>query len=269
MAGPGQLAPGVRATGARGVRLLAVALCFAALAGCVGYGDVTGSISGATPSSPDALKAYSDEWGHKWEADHSDKAAAIHYAQALRAQTRFAQAVAVLETAAIKSPTDLDVLAAYGKALADNGQFEEADQVLSRAHTPEHPSWSVLSAQGSIADQMGNHARARDLYQAALKINPGEPAIQSNLGLSYALDKNLSLAESTLREAVANPRADARIRQNLALVLALQGKFPEAEEVSRHDLAPADAAANVAAIRQMIAQSNTWRDIAKLKHAKG
>jgi len=82
----------------------------------------------------------------------------------------------------------------------------------------------------------------------------------SNLGLSYALSKQLPQAEETLRDAANNPKADMRVRQNLALVLALEGKFGEAEDWSRRDLAPIDAAANVASIRKMIAQSNTWRD---------
>ncbi len=82
----------------------------------------------------------------------------------------------------------------------------------------------------------------------------------SNLGLSYALNKQLPQAEETLRDSANNPKADMRIRQNLALVLALEGKFGEAENWSRRDLAPIDAAANVASIRKMIAQSNTWRD---------
>ena len=140
----------------------------------------------------------------------------------------------------------------------------EAADVLSHAHTPDHPNWSILSAQGVVADQMGDHAAAQGYYQAALKIVPGEPSVLSNLGLSYALDKQLDLAEQTMRQAVASPRADARVRQNLALVLALEGKFAEADDLEKHDLSPADAAANVAQIRQMIAQSNTWRDIQKL-----
>jgi hypothetical protein len=52
-----------------------------------------------------------------------------------------------------------------------------------------------------------------------------------------------------------------RIRQNLVLVLALEGKFGEAENWSRRDLVPIDVAANVASIRKMIAQSNTWCDL--------
>lgn len=159
------------------------------------------------------------------------------------------------------APNDLEVLGAYGKALADAGRFDEASEVLARSHTPERPNWSILSAQGSVADQMGDHAAAQELYGAALKIAPDEPSVLSNLGLSYALSKNLPEAEAVLQKAAANPRADVRVRQNLALVQALEGKFKEAEATGQKDLPPAEAAANVTSIRRMIAQSNTWRDL--------
>ena len=103
---------------------------------------------------------------------------------------------------------------------------------------------------------------------AALKIAPGEPSILSNLGLSYALSRDLPRAEAILREASEDRRADQRVRQNHALVLSLQGKFDEAERVSRRDLSPEDAKANIATIRQMIAESDTWSRIQQ-KPAKG
>jgi Tfp pilus assembly protein PilF len=157
----------------------------------------------------------------------------------------------------------MEILGAYGKALADAGRLSEAAEVLKQAHTPDRPNWSILSAQGSVADQMGDHRAAQGFYREALKINPGEPSVLSNLGLSLALSKRLDEAEETLRQASAHPRADQRVRQNLALVLALQGKFTEAEMISARDVSPEQAAANVATIRQMISQSNAWREIQK------
>jgi hypothetical protein len=59
------------------------------------------------------------------------------------------------------------------------------------------------------------------------------------------------------------------VRQNLSMVLALEGKFDSAEEVSRRDLSPKDAAANVTAIRRMTAQSNTWKQIQALDSKPG
>ncbi len=60
-------------------------------------------------------------------------------------------------------------------------------------------------------------------------------------------------AEATLRQASANPHADVRVRNNLALVLSLEGKYAQAEDVSRQDMSDDAARANVKAIRQMIA----------------
>ena len=248
------------------VSIIALSLALGlGLGGCnrPSLSDVTGSIGGSDslPNTNAGMRRYAEEWGRRYDSNRTDKRIAMNYARALRALTQHTQAVAVLRGLAITHPHDMEVLGAYGKALADDGKLQEAAKVLQNAHTPERPNWSILSAQGSVADQLGDHERAREYYNSALKIRPNDPAVLSNLGLSYALSRNLPTAETTLREAVAQPAADMRMRQNLALVLALQGKFGEAEEVSRRDLAPADAASNVAEIRRMISQSNTWSAI--------
>ncbi len=233
--------------------------------GCASNHDVTGSIGpkSALPTSSQELQASSVDLGRRYDADPANRNNALDYARVLRALDRNAQAVAVLENIAIKKPFDREVLAAYGKALADVGRAREAGAVLARAHTPDAPDWSILSAQGSVADQLGDHQAAQDYYAAALKIAPGNPNVLSNLGLSYALNKQLPLAEQTLRGAADAPGASMRVRQNLALVLALQGKFKDAQAVAARDLPPADAAASVASIRGMIAQSSTWHGVQK------
>jgi Flp pilus assembly protein TadD len=252
---------------ARPLLLSAVALAaLLGLSACnkTSLGDITGSIgasSATLPTDETALRQFAEEWGRRYDRNPKDRTTAITYAKALHALDQNAQAVAVMQGLAIQYPEDMKVLGAYGKALADAGRLKQAAEVLQKAHTPERPDWSVLSTQGSIADQLGDHEGARGYYEAALKIRPNDASVLSNLGLSYALARNLPQAEETLRLAASQPAADMRVRQNLALVLALQGKFSEAEEWSRRDLPPADAAQNVASIRQMISQSNTWRDI--------
>ena len=119
----------------------------------------------------------------------------MRYAQALRKTGQRAQAVAILEKASIESPHNKAVLGAYGRALADAGNYDQALQVLDRAHTPDQPDWHILSAQGAVLDQMGRHSEAQRYYLTALKIAPDEPSVLSNLGLSYALSKNLAEAE--------------------------------------------------------------------------
>jgi Flp pilus assembly protein TadD len=234
------------------------------LGGCRSTDDVTGSInapSSALPTSDQASRASADNLGKRYDDDPGGKAVSINYARALRVLGRYSQAVAVMQSAAVKAPKDMEILGAYGKALADAGQLQQAADVLSRSYTPEEPNWSSMSTQGSVADQIGDHAAAQKFYHDALQLAPNRPEILSNLGLSYALSKRLPEAEQTLRQAAAQPAADRRVRDNLALVLALQGKFGEAQQVNEHDMSPDAAAANVAAVRQMIAQSNSWREI--------
>jgi Flp pilus assembly protein TadD len=247
------------------VALLALSSLLA-LAGCksVGLDDVTGSIAvPAAPASasPEEVQKFSESLGQRYEAHPDDKALGLAYARSLRARELNEQAAAVLQQLAIRTPRDRDVLAAYGKALADAGQLRQAQGVLEQADTPDNPNWSVVSTRASIADRLGDHAAAQSQYETALKLAPGEPSVLSNLGLSYALSRDLFRAEQALNQAAASPRADSRIRQNLALVLVLQGKTAEAEQISARDLPPAEAKENVAALRKMIAQSDTWRDI--------
>ena len=252
--------------GANRARGLAAALALAAaLGGCVtDTTDQTGAIALAAaplPQGQAALRDYAATWGRKHDADPGDVTAVVNYARALRALTQFAQATAVLEGAVAKHPTELPLLAAYGKALADAGRPREAMDVLARAHTPDKPDWTVLSAQGAVADQLGDHPGAVNYYEAALKLRPGEPTVLSNLGLSYALAKDLARAEDIMKLAAADPRADMRVRQNFALVLSLEGKFKQAEGVAATDLSPGDAAASVDAIRQTIASDARWRGV--------
>ena len=251
---------------------LAIGLASLALAGCQGrggLGDVTGSIgrSAAQPRTAADWHAESERWSKRYEANPKDRDAAFNYARALRALDQNAQTLAILQSAVLTHSNDRELLGAYGRSLADNGRLKEADEVLSRAHSPERPDWRILSAQGTVADQLGEHARAQQIYQAALKIAPGEATVLSNLGLSLALSKQLPEAERVLREASASGKSDSRVRQNLVLVLGLQGRFAEAEALARQDQSPAEAAATIAYLKRSVSQPNSW-DMLKTGAAK-
>jgi Flp pilus assembly protein TadD len=201
----------------------------------------------------------------RYRAKPDDPATALAYAQALRGSGQRAQAVSVLQQASFKHPHNTALLGAYGRALSDVGNFEQALEVLARAHTPEQPDWRILSAQGAVLDQLGRHDEAQRYYSSALKIKPDDPGVLSNLGLSYALAKDLKNAEATLRRATAGGGTDARVRQNLALVVGLQGRFEEAESIARADLPSNEAAANVAYLRQMLTQQGDLKTPPRLR----
>lgn len=250
-------------------RLLAsaavTAILAASLGGCQTMSDITGSITSkkaeASPnpgSDPDPRRAV-DAYGERYRANPKDADAALRYGHALRATGQRAQAVAVFEQATIAHSGNKALLAGYGRALADNGNFQRAFDVLAKAHSPDNPDWRIMSVQGTALDQLGRHDDARRYYAGALQIAPEEPSVLSNLGLSYVLSKDLPKAEEILRRAYGSARADARVRQNLGLVVGLQGRFAEAESIVKADLPAEEAAANVAYLQQMLARKDNPR----------
>jgi Flp pilus assembly protein TadD len=251
-------------------RLLAsaavTAILAAGLGGCQTMSDVTGSITTKAEASPnpnpnseaDARRSV-DVYGERYRADPKNADAALAYGQALRATGQRPQAVAVLEQATIAHPGNKALLAGYGRALADNGNFQQAFDVLTRAHSPDNPDWRILSVQGTALDQLGRHDEARRYYASALKISPDEPSVLSNLGISYVLSRDLPKAEEVLRQAYASTRADGRVRQNLGLVVGLQGRFAEAETIVKADLPAEEAAANVVYLKEMLSRKDNPR----------
>jgi Flp pilus assembly protein TadD len=233
------------------------------LAGCQtsAPSDITGSLGDNVEANRPAADPRRDlETAHdRFKANPKDAEAALQYAGTLRATGQRAQAVAVLEQITLAQPGNKALLAGYGRALADNGNFQQAFEVLGRAHSPDDPDWRILSAQGAVLDQLERHEEARQYYASALKIVPDEPSVLSNLGLSYVLSKDLPMAEETLRRAHGRDPKDARIRANLALAVGLQGRASEAEGIAKADLPPAEAAANVAALKRLLARKDNAR----------
>ncbi len=251
------------ATGRRvGIAALAV-VAAVALAGCAGKDRMsTGSVERqSSPLSGGALAANTDALGRAYARDPKNVGTAMRYAEALQISGRADQALAVMRKLAIDFPKERQVLAGYGKALAAAGELEPALDAVRRAQTPEYPDWKLVSAEAAILDQLGKQDEARRLYGRALEMKPGEPSVLSNLGMSHLLAGDVKKAETYLRQASQAPGADSRVRQNLALVVGLQGRFKEAEEIAASEMSPAQAQANVAYLRSMLAQQNTWSQL--------
>jgi len=222
--------------------------------------EPTGALgaAGAAGAGMDGRRS-ADTWGERYRANPSDPDAAIHYARVLRKNGQRPQAVAVLEQAALQNPNHRGVLDAFGRALADDGHYTQAVDVLDRAQAPGQPDWRILSVQGAALDQVGRHEEAQRYYGTALRLAPDEPSVLSNLGLSYALSKDLVRAETTLRRAAGQPHVDPRVRKNLALVVGLQGRGSEADGIAASALPPDEGAPQVAHLRQMLALQNGWK----------
>jgi Flp pilus assembly protein TadD len=194
----------------------------------------------------------------RYKSNPKDKGVAIHYAAALRAVGQSQQAVSVLEISVGYHPKDVDIAVAYAKALTADGRFEQSLQVLDNVIRPEAPDWNALLVKGATLDQMGRNQEARALYGQALVYAPGEASIEANMGLSYAMTNDLVSAERHLRRAVQMRGSTSRIRQNLALVVGLQGRFGEAKALYAAELPPEQVESNMAYVRALLTQQNRW-----------
>ncbi|MBO0345695.1 tetratricopeptide repeat protein [Roseibium sp. CAU 1637] len=246
----------------RTVSLVMAVTAAALLGGCANsrHGSVgthAAPVSGSAQPGSAAAQAQVSQWGQSYNRAPQNPQAILGYANALTQNGQTAQSMAVLRKGVLQHPNNQPIASAYGKVLAINGQFEESLNVIKRVQTPAKPDWKLLSAEAAVLDQMGNHARAKTLYHQALQINPNDPSILNNLALSHLMSKELPEAEYTLRRAASAPGADSQVRQNLALVLGLQGKFQEAEQVASTDISPEDAKANIAYLRQMLSASQS------------
>ena len=258
-------------------RLLTTAMALVLAAGVAGCANsrnmTTGSVARDSgrpvdQMSTSQLESAADTLGEAFARNPKDKVVAMRYASVLQMNGRVDQSLAVMRKLAIGYPKDRDVLAAYGKSLAAAGQFEPALDAVRRAQTPEYPDWKLVSAEAAILDQLGQSKEARELYRRALDLKPNEPSVMSNLGMSYVLEGDLRTAETYMRSAAAQPGADSRVRQNLALVVGLQGRFDEAEKIASQEMSPEQAQANVTYLRSMLAQQNAWNQLKDEDKAK-
>lgn len=234
-----------------GVAVAALSGCASNRASSMGSTDYSGLSGAETQATLSQLSA-------RYAASPNDRDTIIAFAAALRAAGQSGQAVAVLQRAIGTYPNDASIKIAFAKALAADGNFSQALTIVEQTIQPDHPDWNALLVKGAILDQLGDHAQARQLYTQGLVIAPGRAALEANLGLSYAMTNDLDQAEQHLRTAVAARDSTSQIRQNLALVLGLQGRFDEARAIYGQTLPPEEVEANMAYIRALLTQQNRW-----------
>lgn len=144
----------------------------------------------------------------------------------------------------------------------------KADSAVASAEVavrwqPENAAYRVLLGQSYLA--AGRFASARDAFSDALTLTPDDGRAALNLALAQtatgdwgaarstldqhaatipAVDRGLAIAlagdpqtaVSILTDAARAPEADAKTRQNLALALALAGRWQESRAVAALDL---------------------------------
>lgn len=156
------------------------------------------------------------------------------------AKGNLTKAISFAEAAVAGEPRNAGYRALLGSAYLKAGRFTSAHaayaDVLSLS--PENGKAALNLALAMIAEGQWDEARASLEEHAAIV-----PA--SDRGLAVALAGDPGTGVELLTAAARSPNADAKIRQNLALVLALAGRWTESRQIAGIDMGPTEADARV------------------------
>jgi len=147
---------------------------------------------------------------------------------------RAADAVTFAEQAVALSPRDAAYRTLLGRAYLAAGRFASATQAFTDVLTL-NPADSRAALNLALAQTAtGEWVAARETLTAhAARISPADR------GLALALAGDPAGGIALLSEAARDPAATATIRQNLALALALDGRWVDARTVASVDMSPA------------------------------
>ncbi|WP_262408421.1 tetratricopeptide repeat protein [Sphingomonas sp. JC676] len=222
--------------------MLSIGAAVFAVGGTAVTGIVTQGHAFAT-SAPNAKKAAS-------EADAARKAIAKRKAD---------KAVQHAELAVANDPQNAEYRSILGQAYLLSGRFTSAGQALNDSLTlnPEDGRVALNLVLAKIAQ--GDWAGARSTLQTHADHIPS-----SDRGLAFALAGDPVTAVEILTPAVREPTANAKTRQNLALSLALAGRWSEARAVAATDVSPDQLDARIMQWASFSRPTNAYDQVASL-----
>lgn len=192
-----------------------------ALALCVALGGMVAGVAAAGERSAAQMAAAARD-----DAAKATKALARRNA---------GEAVRYAELAVAMQPQSADYRALLGQAYLLAGRFGSASTALN-------DSLSLSPGDGKVALNLALAQVADGDWQGAhrtLDSNSGAISV-SDRGLALALAGDPGAAVDLMLPIARQPGADAKLRQNLALSLALAGRWQDARVVASMDLSPTE-----------------------------
>ncbi len=148
----------------------------------------------------------------------------------------FAAALKAAEAAVAANPDNARYRQILGRAYAANGRFASAETALSDAMTLGNGDARTIVTLALVQVGLGKPEAARALLVAHTDTVPA-----ADYGLAIAMAGDPQEGVRLLSQAIHDPSATARTRQNLAYAYALAGRWKDARVMAGEDLAPLEA----------------------------
>ena len=191
-------------------------------------------------------------WGQEYSKKPADLPTALNYARNLKALGEKQKALTVLQQASAIHNSDPDLAGEYGRLALELDQISVANRLLTVADNPTKPDWRVISARGTVEAKQGKYKEAIGYYERALTLSNNQPSVLNNLAMAHAMNGEPQKAEELLRQATAGTGVDPKMKQNLALVLSLQGRYDEAKSYAVTSSGAAAVKSDTDLIRQIV-----------------
>lgn len=153
---------------------------------------------------------------------------------------RDAAALGLAEAAVAAQPRRADYRMLLGQSYLQAGRFQSARETFAEALL-------LAPNDGRVALNLALATIATGDWQAARAVVDAHAngIAASDRGLAIALAGDPAGGVAVLMQAARQPGADRKLRQNLALALALSGQWPLARAVVSTDMSPADVDARM------------------------
>eukprot|EP00903_Cladosiphon_okamuranus_P002735 g2733.t1 len=200
-------------------------------------------------------------WATEYQKDPSNLETTVSFMRALRGINSHERVMEIATVSAPIHPDGYELFLELGRSLMSQAKYEDATKAFVKsADLAPADVATPLAALGVAFDRLEQHDKAQLAYEYALDRDPNRPTTLSNYGLSLALTGQLLEAETALRKAVAISDQDVRVRQNLALILGLQGRFDEMIAVDPN-APPRSIEANQRALRDMMTPEQNYDEL--------
>lgn len=152
------------------------------------------------------------------------------------------RAVASAEAAVASDADNAAYRTLLGRAYLLSGRFQSAQTALQDAVTLGNRDPRTIVNLALVKTALGDSGQAHELLVAHMDVLPA-----ADYGLAMAMTGDTTEAIRVLGQAIHDPAAGSRERQNLAYAYALSGRWAEARQIAEMDMAPVAAAQRVIA----------------------
>ena len=152
----------------------------------------------------------------------------------------------------LTSAQQADMQIAMGRVSERQGDLAAAMASYQEAVKRDSSRSDAYVRMAVVHDRQGEFRESADLYRQAIKLAPGSPDIYCDMGYSLYLQRRWAEAEMNLKQAISLDSKHSRAHNNLALVLAQNGRLNDAlSEFHKGGSDSASAHANLAFVLTM------------------